>query len=569
VTDNGTGIEEDDVAKALLRHATSKIKEASDLFRIRTLGFRGEALPSIASVSELTIETQAQGASRGTRLLAKGGQIENEEPFARAQGTTIQVRNLFYNTPARLKFVKSLQAELAAATDVINRQILAHPEVAFELLSEGKLLVASTGSGDLKQAIAGVYGMQTARKMIAIHASDLDFEVSGYVCLPELTRASRNYTTLLINQRYVKRNFILQKAVLEGYGRQIMVGRFPIAVIDMRMDPQLPDVNVHPAKEEIRLSKEKELHDLIVKAIQEALKDDVQIPKALENLGGSGHASESSFNQPKTLAKENYNEIYDPKRFVQEELFVHEPPASAYTGLQETGKVEASQQQTAPAHIQQPEDTNGVLSEQKKASFPELQYLAQLHRTYLLCEAADGLYIVDQHAAAERVNLEKWQDKIGDVSFEQQQLLAPIVVDLPKNDFLKLSENLEKLLEAGVSLTEYGESQYILREHPVWMGNVESELYELIDLVLAGEKASVADLRKDLAIMISCKSAIKANMPIDPEGARDLLRQLAECEDPYHCAHGRPAVVKFDNTDLQKMFRRIMQSHGSARENQV
>ena len=286
ITDNGEGMSHEDLPLSLRRHATSKIKSQSDLFRIRTLGFRGEALPSVASISKITIKTATKEAIHGSILVATGGKIETLEPISTPIGTKIKVENLFYNTPARLKYMKSLQAELAHIVDVVNRLSLAHPEVAFTLISDGRQLTQTSGTGDLRQAIAGIYGLNTAKKMIAISNADLDFEVSGYVSLPELTRANRNYMTILINGRYIK-NFLLNRAILDGYGSKLMVGRFPIVVIAIQLDPYLADVNVHPTKQEVRISKERELMALISAAISESLREQDLIPDALENLAKS------------------------------------------------------------------------------------------------------------------------------------------------------------------------------------------------------------------------------------------------------------------------------------------
>ena len=248
VIDNGTGIEKEDVAKSLKRHATSKIKNKADLFKIRTLGFRGEAMPSIASVSEFSIETSVTNEESGTRLVSHGGKVDTLEAIAQREGTKVTVQNLFYNTPARLKYIRSLQAELSHITDVINRQSMAHPEISFTLINEGRELMKTAGNGDLRQVIASVYGLPTAKKMLKVEAEDLDFTISGYVSLPELTRANRNYITLMINGRFIK-NFLLNRAILEGYGNRLMVGRFPIVLLSIEIDPQLADVNVHPTKQ--------------------------------------------------------------------------------------------------------------------------------------------------------------------------------------------------------------------------------------------------------------------------------------------------------------------------------
>ncbi len=283
VIDNGEGIAEEDVVTAFKRHATSKIHNRDDLFRIRTLGFRGEALPSIASVSILTIETAVKDASQGSFLRLKGrhrGRTYTSELAARNED---HCRKPFYNTPARLKYVKTLQTELANIGDIVNRIALSHPEVAFRLVHEGNKMLTTTGSGDLKQTIAGIYGVETAKKMLAINSEDLDFKLTGYVSLPEVTRASRNYLSTIINGRYI-RNFALNKAIVAGYGSKLMVGRFPIAVLEITMDPLLVDVNVHPTKQEVRLSKEEELTKLISKSINDSLREENLIPNAADNL---------------------------------------------------------------------------------------------------------------------------------------------------------------------------------------------------------------------------------------------------------------------------------------------
>ena len=298
ITDNGEGIAHDEVALALRRHATSKIKNQADLFRIRTLGFRGEAMPSIASVSILTLLTAQEGAAHGTKLIAKGGEIEELEPATSPVGTKITVEDLFFNTPARLKYLKSQQAELSHIVDILNRLSLAHPEIAFTLINDGKEMTKTAGTCNLRQAIASVYGLASAKKMVAIENRDLDFEVTGFVSLPELTRANRNYISLFINGRYIK-NFLLNRAILDGYGSKLMVGRFPLAIIHIQIDPYLADVNVHPTKQEVRISKERELMALISQAIANALKEQDLIPDALENLASRPFVEQKSrFRQP-------------------------------------------------------------------------------------------------------------------------------------------------------------------------------------------------------------------------------------------------------------------------------
>ncbi|MCL2858302.1 MAG: DNA mismatch repair endonuclease MutL [Streptococcaceae bacterium] len=556
VIDNGLGIESEDVELSLKRHATSKIKSSQDLFRIRTLGFRGEAMPSIASVSEFIIETSTESEEAGTKLFAKGGAIESVQPIAKIQGTKITVSNLFYNTPARLKFVKSLQAELSHITDLVNRLSLAHPEISFELINEGNQLLKTAGNGDLQQVIASIYGVASAKKMRKIHNEDLDFQIDGYVSLPELTRANRNYITLLINGRYIK-NFLLNRAIIEGYGSKLMVGRFPLAVISIEIDPHLADVNVHPTKQEVRLSKEKELMTLVSQAIAEALEDEVLIPGALENLQGRAEEKQVKAKEESTQTKLplQENSLYYDKE--KADFFIKEENKTKEIQVKESPVYENEIKESLEAETEE--------SEQSIKVFPQLEFLAQMHATYLLCQSPDGLYIVDQHAAQERFKYEYWREHIGQVSMDQQTLLTPYIFTLAKDDFIRVAEQKDLLNQAGVNLEEYGDNQFILREHPLWMKDeeIESAVNELMDLLLSGQEVSVAKYREDLAIMIACKSSIKANHPLDNQSAKALLEDLATCKNPYNCPHGRPVLVHFTSSDMEKMFRRIQESHSS------
>lgn len=457
IIDNGEGIANDEVALALKRHATSKIKDVDDLFRIRTLGFRGEALPSIASVSELTINTSVadNGDESGTLLVAKGGEIIQNSPAPKRVGTRIKVENLFYNTPARLKYIKSLQAELGHITDIINRLSLAHPEVAFTLINDGREMMKTAGTGDLKQALAGVYGISTAKKMIAISAQDLDFDVTGYVSLPELTRANRNYITVLLNGRYIK-NFLINRAIVDGYGSKLMVGRFPIAVIDIKIDPFLADVNVHPTKQEVRISKERELMVLISKAISQALQPQTLIPDALENLTKQ---TKPVFPTPKheqtQLPLQNKTLYCDTDRqdFYVKEKATFEKVPETLSELEEVNvkaiddKSETESEPPREFVVTESVELQSDEASKSNQTFPELEFLAQMHGTYLLCQSPEGLYIVDQHAAQERVKYEYYRDKIGQVNYDQQQLLAPIFINLPQNDLLTVLEKKTCLLK--------------------------------------------------------------------------------------------------------------------------
>lgn len=600
ITDNGEGMSHEDLPLSLRRHATSKIKSQSDLFRIRTLGFRGEALPSVASISKLTIKTATAEAEHGSILVASGGKIEQLEAVSTPVGTKIKVENLFYNTPARLKYMKSLQAELAHVVDVVNRLSLAHPEIAFTLISDGKQLTQTSGTGDLRQALAGIYGLNTAKKMIDISSADLDFEVGGFVSLPELTRANRNYITILINGRYIK-NFLLNRAILDGYGSKLMVGRFPIAVIDIQIDPYLADVNVHPTKQEIRISKERELMALISTAISESLREQDLIPDALENLARS---STRSFSKPEqtSLPLQPSQLYYDPQKndfFTKETVvsedspkgFNHEVLIDSDVKQVDNLQVAKTESEAAAPSVKYASRPDPMLSDgehpgldvhnkqklsqmldrlenEEQSVFPELDYFGQMHGTYLFAQGRDGLFIIDQHAAQERVKYEYYRDKIGEVDNSLQQLLVPYLFEFSGSDFINLQEKMSLLNEVGIYLEPYGNHTFILREHPIWMkeAEIESGVYEMCDMLLLTNEVSIKTYRAELAIMMSCKRSIKANHSLDDYSARQLLLQLAQCKNPYNCPHGRPVLINFSKADMEKMFRRIQENHTSLRE---
>ena len=587
VTDNGEGIDHEDVPLALRRHATSKIKKQADLFRIRTLGFRGEAIPSIASVSRFTIETATEAGQHGTLLVAQGGEIEEHEPTSSPVGTKIKIEDIFFNTPARLKYMKSQQAELSHIVDVINRLSLAHPEVAFALVSDGREMTRTAGSGNLRQAIAGIYGLATAKKMVEISASDLDFEVSGYVSLPELTRANRNYITILINGRYIK-NFLLNRAILDGYGSKLMVGRFPLAVINIQIDPYLADVNVHPTKQEVRISKERELMTLISQAIATSLKEQNLIPDALENLAKSTVKRATKPEQTSLPLKENrlyydkeQNDFFLKPQVAEQQLSFEESAGPVHEATNEKAEPQptsvkfAERKSVSYDQLDHPElDQVSLeravdkLEQEEKSSFPELEYFGQMHGTYLFAQGKGGLYIIDQHAAQERVKYEYYREKIGDVDNSQQQLLVPYIFEFPADDMLRIKQRMELLEDAGIFLEEYGANQFILREHPIWFKEeeIEAGIYEMCDMLLLTKEVSIKKYRAELAIMMSCKRSIKANHSLDDYSARDLLFQLSQCDNPYNCPHGRPVLVNFTKSDMEKMFRRIQENHTSLRE---
>ncbi|MGF2942037.1 DNA mismatch repair endonuclease MutL [Enterococcus xiangfangensis] len=600
IVDNGEGISQEDVENAFKRHATSKIHSRDDLFRIRTLGFRGEALPSIASVSELTLETATADETQGSYLVLKGGKVEEHRPTSLRVGTKLTVENLFFNTPARLKYVKTLQTELSKIGDIVNRMALSHPQIAFRLVHDGHKMLTTSGSGDLKQTLAGIYGVTTAKKMLKIEAKDLDFNLKGYVSLPEVTRASRNYLSVIINGRYIK-NYALNKAIVQGYQSKLMVGRYPLAVLEITMDPLLVDVNVHPTKQEVRLSKEKELTELISQAIAESLRQINLIPDVGENPSFKRKVEKIQTEQLdlplEEQSKKKSDLNYDPKTGIFYVEQTSEPPVSIKEEPFEASKplpLKSETEQVATTEISPttPEEADDYVElastdhpefdlstqsgekvieqaitklEQEKPQerFPLLEYFGQMHGTYLFAQSKDGLYIVDQHAAQERIKYEYFREKIGDVSADLQELLVPFVLDYPNNDAIKLKEQTELLQEVGIYLEEFGPNSFIVRAHPTWYpaGQEESIIREMIEMLLITGSVSVKKFREATAIMMSCKRSIKANHHLNEAQACVLLTDLAQCENPFNCPHGRPVLIHFSNNDMEHMFKRIQDPH--------
>ena len=572
VTDNGSGIPYEEVIDAFNRHATSKLLSQEELFRIRTLGFRGEALPSIASVSELTITTAEKG-KKGKEIYLSGGKVIKESSAASRVGTMIQVEDLFFNTPARLKYVKSMKTELAHITDSINRFALAHPDIAFKLINDGMTLTRTTGNGDLRQTIAGIYGVNIAKKMKAITNENFDFQVSGYVSLPEVSRSNRSYITTIVNGRYIK-NYTLARAVVNGYGSKLMVGRFPVAVINIEMDPQLLDVNVHPTKDQVRISNEQDLGTLIQEAIQKVMTQEVRIPNAIENINQNKKINnqKQTFEQEKLSfnhysKRENMNadsststllgqndgrNAYHERGLNQRDnnylnMSITDMDKNKHESLNED-PVKLARNQTLIQNYQESRD-----------HFPEMDYIGQMHGTYLFAQNEDGLFIIDQHAAQERIKYEYFREEIASEGTALQSLLVPIVLEYPASDTLKIKEHREELEAAGITLEDFGTNTFIVKSHPSWFisGQEESTIKEMIDFLLNNKSLSNKEFREATAIMMSCKRSIKANHYLSDQEARALIEDLKRTNNPYNCPHGRPVLVQMENRDIEKMFKRI------------
>jgi DNA mismatch repair protein MutL len=559
IVDNGDGIEAEDCLLAFHRHATSKIRTDKDLFRIRTLGFRGEALPSVASVSHLQLKTNT-GSQVGTVLVIEGGKIVEHGSASSRKGTDITITNLFYNTPARLKYLKTIHTELGNITDYVYRLALAYPSVSFRLDHNGKKVFSSTGNGDLRQVIASIYGINIAKQMLYFENSSLDFKISGYVCKPEVTRASRQYMSTFINYRYIK-NFPLTKAIQDGYHTLLPIGRYPVVVLQVEMDPTLIDVNVHPSKLEVRLSKEDELNKLVTETVKSTFKQVQLIPEVKKQLPTEKEKSEQlAFALEHQVEKTDTDKREEEPRFRNTEKMILRESLEQKRVEEVEPIVAIETRETVVTEF----DFNKSLPAEQEMPFrervPVLYPIGQMHGTYILAQNDKGLYILDQHAAQERIKYEYFREKVKEDQKQLQDLLVPISFEFTRSEIERIKANEAALEDLGVFMEPFGQHSFIVRSHPTWFpaGLEEEIIKDIVEEVLNGKKVTLGKLREEAAILMSCKAAIKANRHLRNDEMFNLLETLRKCEDPFTCPHGRPIFIHFTTYEMEKMFKRIM-----------
>lgn len=551
VTDNGKGMSQNDAVQAFERHATSKIRNEHDLFRIRTLGFRGEALASIASVSKIHLWT-SDGENSGTEVQIEGGHVIKHENAAFRKGTDITVSQLFYNTPARLKYMKTIQTELGHTIDLVNRLALSHPNISFKLTHYSQTLLQTSGNGDQRRVLADVYGIAVAKKMVPFQGENADYAVSGYVSLPEMTRASKNYMTLIVNERWV-RSFLINKTVVDALHTFLPIGRYPIAVINVVGDPFLTDVNVHPSKQHIRMSKEAELLTLLKTSIQTAIRKNVVVPSAVKEQKTVKRPSEqvnlwSNIEQKSPATTETtFGDKEDVTYPASEEKDVVNQWAIKETDF-ETEQIE-----------EKTEYPNIEIN--RTPLFPKVFPIGQVHGTYIVAQNEDGFYMIDQHAAQERIKYEYFRDKLKEANHEERHLLLiPLQFHYSADEKARIEENRSELEGVGIYLEPFGPSSYIVREFPTWFpeGEETVTIEGVIEQVLSSSTVDIGKLREEAAIMMSCKQSIKANHHLTMTDMETLLTDLSNAENPYTCPHGRPVLVHFTTYELEKMFKRVM-----------
>lgn len=569
VQDNGSGIAADEIDLAFMRHATSKINTNHDLFNIATLGFRGEALASIAAVAKVDIVTSTGGVN-GIHAIFEDGNKVKQEAIASPQGTKIVVKDLFYNTPARLKYLKSERTEIMKIVDIVNRLALGYPQVSFELTNQQKQLLKTTGHDDLRQTAANIYGIKVAEKMLAIYAQSPDFKIAGLISRADDTRSTRNFITLLLNTRYVK-NYRLVQAIVDGYGTRLLKGRYPFAIVKIDLDPLLVDVNVHPTKQEVRLSKESELARLIVRTIDQVLGATEHEIASLDNATESKQTKldQLEFNLNEAVVDTSRipvefsmpNDLTDDSSKIKEDdtTFVSlKHPRQDEHYLVTTTWDENVQAQTAlsPFSASQLSSEVTTSSEQILVNrLPQLQCLGQMHE-YLLATADNDLYIVDQVAADNRLAFDKLLLQMQAENNYEQTLLDNIILDFSMIDFLKVQDKLADFKKLGLNLEEFGGRSFVLQEYPLWLENCDQlQIKAVIDLILAHINAPLDKIRIELAKKIVATKHIRRKSLNSLEMV-EMLTSLSNSSNPYHDPFGKIIIAKISENDLRKLFQK-------------
>ena len=540
VSDNGIGMNKEDATLAFSRHATSKLKDLDDLFNIGTLGFRGEALPSIASVSHVYLQTSKDGV--GTSISLNGGVIESVENSDLSVGTTIEVRDLFYNTPVRLKYLKNLYTELALIIEYVNKMALSYPSIRFVLTNNDKELLNTSGDGNLLKVIYAVYGIDVTKKMIEISGENDDYVISGYIGYPEIAKTSRNVITTLVNGRVIK-NLDLNRCLIDCYHTYIPKDKFPMIVLNIDVDPILIDINIHPQKMDIKFSKMESLKELITKVISSKLKEVLLVPHANIRDLNTIYEVEDSL----SLNTINYDideeEETDKETSPNlEELSFDFDNDNKITGTKTEEVVEEEKE----------EETNYRIKEMIPVGI--------VHKTYIIAENSSGMYIIDQHSAAERINYEKVLNALLKDDYKIIDLLVPIRLEYPKDEFIRIKEHMDILKDIGISLEEFGDNTFIVRSHPTWFfeGYEREAIEKIIAITLEKGEFDKEKFIYKTASTMACKMSIKANDYLDLSSAKILLDNLRRCDNPFTCPHGRPTIITYSNYDLERLFKRAM-----------
>lgn len=556
IIDNGDGMVKEDALLCFSRHATSKIKDDQDLFCIQTLGFRGEAIPSIASISNFELKT-SPGEIGTTVNYQYGKFIECVESDSK-KGTSIKVEKLFQNVPARLKYIKSTNAEFANIQTYIERLSLSHPHIAFMLVHNGRTIYKTNGNGNLLEVISNVYGLSVAKAMIPVDFEDDEFHVTGFISKIDVNRASKNHIVTMVNSRVVK-NKVSVESVNNAYRRYLADRRYPIAIINIEIDPFLVDVNVHPSKLEVRFSKESKLKELIYQGVSEAL--------AKVNLT---YDVVAEYKKPKfepKLEQPSFEFSYEP---VNHDEIIVESKTTTDQIIKEDKEEIFSEAKKDDFSFVKEEPSEYIIPDKQvietkveprvKLMKKKLFVKGQVHGTYIICEDETGMYLVDQHAGQERINYEYFLEKYQNLDLSMRDLLVPITLEYPLSEFLIIEERKHLLAQVGINLEVFGNSGYVIKQLPLWMQNIDEQLFieDMMTQLLQDNKIDVMKLQDHAIATLSCKASLKANTHLSVEGMQNIIDNLMRCDNPYVCPHGRPTIIYYSTYEIEKLFKRVV-----------
>lgn len=514
IIDDGCGMNNSDAKLCFSRHATSKIKSENDLYFINTLGFRGEALAAISSVSNVNLDTF--DGNESTFINIKAGKILTEKVGSKRQGTIIEITELFYNTPARLKFMKSLQSELSLVTSFMEKIALSHPDISFTLINDERQIFRTSGSDDLYKAIHEIYGLNTSKNMIKIEAENYDYIINGYISNLNVSKTNKNNMIILVNGRVVT-NATVNRTIKDAYHTVLAENKYPIVVISIETDPTLIDVNIHPTKQDIKFSKLESLTDLLFTTIKEAInKSDNTFKAYIE-----------------TPSIETEKEIEEPKQRIVESIRMN-------------------------FDINEEEVVYNEKDIKKEDIFVKPVGLAL--GTYLVAQDEDIMYLIDIHAANERINYEKYMESLRNSKTYTTDMLFPVQLEYSHTEFMNIKENINELTELGFEVEEFGINTFRVKSHPSWLkeGYEEESIKKIFELI--GEFKDNFDrvkFNEAAAIRLACKMSVKANTNIGYTEQEELINKLFKCEFPYTCPHGRPTIIKYPIYELEKLFKRV------------
>lgn len=568
VTDDGEGVHPDDLHKVFLPHATSKITDIDDIYRISTFGFRGEALASIAAVSTVILRSRTASFDYGMEISISGGNINHIKEVGCNIGTSIEINDLFFNVPARLKFMKSSQREAALINDIVERLALVNPNVSFRVMSNGTKVLLTFPSNDLKETVRSVYGKSIYDNIFSFEKHSDTVSVHGYIGNAEISRGSRNNQSIFVNKRYIK-NKLITTAVENAFKSFLTVNKYPFFILFIDIFPELVDVNVHPTKSEIKFNDERFIYKIVFDAVHEALRSSL-----IDSFNSEVHDLNNISNQSAISSMPNLVQIPIDLKSDSKYSFdsaITETKSKIYDYNQNDTELPRlcekirdtanySEKEIYGASVEENIKNNEPKEERTgEAKFPSLNIIGQFNDTYILAQYSEDLYIIDQHAAHEKILFEKYMKAVKNRQIIAQILASPVIIELNSEDFIIYNENKQIFITTGFNIENFGENTISIREVPIILGeiNVRNLFLNILDNIKAMGSGETAEVKYDKIAKLSCKSAIKANDKLSIVEMKSLVDELRFIKNPFTCPHGRPTIIKITLNELEKRFKRI------------